>query len=194
MALIDTTGALPLARLRDVLVLRIHKQSTYEKGYQRPDSKHAKLMVEPDLTYDGLVRMADLMLTRVKYMRVFDLAGVVEAVDEVSESWEVQAQQTDGNLKGRERVIEDSEEEDDMSQDSSDEKDQTWKIRQIAGVQKGRASAETDPTDMIVIDTIANVVTSVASKSHIQGSFVNLLKQHIQAVNHRFATSDCHVC
>lgn len=151
-------------------------------------------MVESDPTDDNLTRMADLMLNRVKYMRVFDLAGIVEAVNEVSESWEVQGQQTGGKLKGGEKVIEDSEEEDDMSQDSSDEKDQIWKIRHTAEIQNGKASTETDPIDMIVIDTIANVVNSVASKSHVQGSFVNSLKQHIQAVNHLFTISNSHVC
>ena len=194
IALIDTTGALPLARLRDVLVLRLHDQCTSEKGYRPADVKLADFMVESDATDDNLTRMADLMLNRVKYMRVFDLAGIVEAVDEVSESWEVHAQQTGGNLEGGEKVIEDSEEEDDMSQDSSDEKDQIWKIRHTAGIQKGKASAETNPIDMIVIDNIANVVNSVASKGHVQGRFVNSLKQHIQAVNHQFATSNCHIC
>lgn len=175
MALIDTAGTLSLTRLRDVLVLRIHKESMYQMEYYQANSKYAKVSLEPDQIYDGFVRTADIMLNRVNYMRVFDLAGIAEAVDEVGESWEVQAQQTNEKLKAKDRVIEDSEEEDEANQGLSDENDRKTKetTYQQAGVQEGKAIGETAPIDMIVIDTISNVVTSVMSKSQVQGNFVN---------------------
>lgn len=125
------------------------------------------------------------MLNRVNYTRVFDLAGLIEAVDEVSKSWEAQTQQTNEKPKAKVRVIEDSEDEDEPEQDDEDdtvknlsnENDQITKetIDQQAGLPGRQPIQETVSIDMIVIDTISNVVTSVMSKSQVQGNFSNSL-------------------
>lgn len=122
------------------------------------------------------------MLNRVNYTRVFDLAGVVEAVDEVANSWKAQAQQTNDKIKAKIKVIEDSEEEgEDDVDDDEDELDQnlskgndqdtTEKTDRQVELQQRKSIQERVPIDMIVIDTISNVVTSVMSKSQVQGIF-----------------------
>jgi hypothetical protein len=185
VALIDTAGALSLARLRDILVFRLHKESICTIGDKPDGSKSEKAVVKSGPAYDALIKTVEKLLNRVKYMRVFDLAGVIEAVGEVGETWNVQTQSTDEKVKGPLRVIEDSEEEDDMSQDHLDESDHRREENsdQQAGVKELPPSADTGPVDMIVIDTIANVVTSVVSHSQVQGDYVIPWKYQIQTSN-----------
>lgn len=121
------------------------------------------------------------MLNRVNYTRVFDLAGLVEAVDEVAKSWEAQTVQTSEKVRAKARVIEDSEEEDEPDKDDEDETNQSFANQQHqntkeatdqqAGGRGRKLNQETHSIDMIVIDTISNVVTSVLSKSQVQGIF-----------------------
>lgn len=177
MALIDTAGTLSLTRLRDVLIYRVYKQSIGSLGIPQVRSNEAKARLKSGPIHESLSRKADLLLNRVNYMRVFDLAGVGEAIGEVGETWEVQARRTDDKPK-LSRIIEDSEEEDDLSQASSGGKDQTREgmiDQQEEGGQE-ILGAETGAIDMIVIDTIANVVTSVMLKSQVQGNFVHPLE------------------
>ena len=133
--------------------------------------------------YNGSIRTVDHMLNRVNYTRVFDLAGVAEAVDEVSKSWEVHSQQINEKVKAKLRVIEDSEDEDEPENNDevcenntiksfSNENDQkiAETTNQQAELRGGNPIHETVPIGMIVIDTICNVVTSVMSKSQVQGN------------------------
>lgn len=124
---------------------------------------------------NGLIRTVNHMLNRVNYTRVFDLTGIIEAVGEVAKSWEVQAQQTNQKIKAKVRVIEDSEAEDEdkTNQSSSSENDQSIeeKTTRQAGLKDRKSVQETVSIDMIVIDTISNVVTSSMSKSQVQGNF-----------------------
>ena len=144
------------------------------------------------------------MLNRVSYTRVFDLAGVVEAVDEVAKSWEAQAQQKNKTIKARPGVIEDSEEEeeeeeeedkgegegDETNQSLLNENDQNTleTTDQQAGGQDGMNTQEIVSIDMIVIDTIANVVSSVMSKSQVQGKFFIYLNTTYAATSHQPST------
>lgn len=133
--------------------------------------------------YNGSIRTVDHMLNRVNYTRVFDLAGVAEAVDEVSKSWEVHSQQINERVKAKVRVIEDSEDEDEPEDNDEACKDKTIEslsnendqkiaetINQQADLSGGNPIQETVSIGMIVIDTISNVVTAVMSKSQVQGN------------------------
>lgn len=132
--------------------------------------------------YNGLIRSVDHMLNRVNYTRVFDLAGVVEAVDEVSRSWEVHSQQINEGVEPKLRVIVDSEDEDELDKNDEDDTVESLSNRndpnakgmtdQPAGLQGRKPIQNTVLIDMIVIDTISNVVTSVMSKSQVQGNFL----------------------
>ena len=128
------------------------------------------------------IRTVDHMLNRVNYTRVFDLAGVVEAVDEVSKTWEAQTQQINEKIKAKMRVIDDSEGEDELEEEDkvqrlSNDNDPSTKemTDEQTGVQGMKPIQETFSIDMIVIDTISNVVTSVMSKSQVQGKLFNSL-------------------
>ena len=132
--------------------------------------------------YNKSVRTVDHMLNRVNYTRVFDLAGVVEAVGEVSKSWEAQTQPTNEKIEAKMRVIDDSEEEDEPEEEDtvqrlSNENDQNTKemTDKQTQLQGRKPIQETFSIDMIVIDTISNVITSVMSKSQVQGNFLNSL-------------------
>ena len=192
VALIDTAGTLSLGRLRDILVLRLHRKAVYELGHQQPDSNYAKATETPNSTYDGIIEVANLLLNRVNYMRVFDLAGVVEAVNEAQTSWEIQAQSRE-KAKGKDRgVIKDSEDEDEDEDNSPEPQSQKREERPAA--TEGRASAESCPADMIVIDTIANVVTSILSKSQVQGnSILPYSSMSRPSITHdRWVTATCY--
>jgi hypothetical protein len=183
VALIDTAGTLSLAKLRDVLIYRVHKQSRDPLRNQQIFSKFAKSQVISGPMHESLGRKADLLLNRVNYMRVFDLAGVDEAIGEVGETWEVQVQRTDDQPKGVSKLIEDSEGENYLSQASSSGNNQIKEmIDQQERGEREISSAETGPIDMVVIDTIANVVTSVMLTSQVQGNFVHPLDAMIRGL------------
>lgn len=139
-------------------------------------------MLESNSMCNKSIRTVDHMLNRVNYTRVFDLAGVVEAVDEVSKTWEAQTQQINEKIKAKMRVIDDSEGEDELEEEDkvqrlSNDNDPSTKemTDEQTGVQGMKPIQETFSIDMIVIDTISNVVTSVMSKSQVQGKLFNSL-------------------
>ena len=102
---------------------------------------------------------ATSMLDRVKVMRVFDFAGLAEAIGEVAEVCESVIEGANGHGVRRRTSVADSE-------DEADEGD---------AIDDGQRSPPDDATthvgsiSMIVIDTIANVVSSVMAKSQVQG-------------------------
>lgn len=179
MALVDTAGTLSLAKLRDILVLRLNKQNVHRLGHQRLDLKDKSVPMRGDPMHNELIRKADLFLSRVNYMRAFDMAGVIEAVSEVRESWEVADRENDGS-KEKDRVVEDSEDDDEVKDE--DESRQNSPDAHDAQGQGGprhhlvmdgdKARTKSRPVNMIVIDSISNVVTSVLSKSQVQGNGV----------------------
>ena len=126
---------------------------------------------------------ATAMLDRVKVMRVFDLAGVIEAVGEV------------GEMRGREsRVAEkagavatrrardeigDSEEDPDKEDDDP-----------VKPAAAERCQEVDSQVSIIVIDTITNVVSSLMSTSQTQGQA--LLESFMRSLHH--LTSRHHIC
>ncbi len=80
-AVIDTTATFSLVWLRDVLVERLRGR---ERGVGR-----AKNGVGEGAGLDaGVVEKATAMMDRVRLMRVFDMAGVMEAIGEIGETRE----------------------------------------------------------------------------------------------------------
>ena len=100
-------------------------------------------------------------------MRVFDLAGVVEALEEVGQMWEKRDERIrnigDMHLEDGQKVVYDS--EDSLS---------------VGGVEinvhheqltEGTSNAHDDQVGMFIVDTITNVVSSMVSRSQVQGSY-----------------------
>ena len=85
VALVDTTGSFSPLRLRDVIAQRLScfpNKATYQQAGYVYEEVHSHPKAE---TLDVFRDKATLMLDRVSVMRVFDYAGVVEAIGEVSE-------------------------------------------------------------------------------------------------------------
>ena len=134
---------------------------------------------------------ATSMLDRVKVMRVFDFAGVVEAISEVNELVEDTTHKLDkaGVVASEKRrdEIGDSEEELDEDDEESQRGPQRGNVNldglQGSGPDSGRIG-------MIIIDTITNVVSAMMVKSQIQGQA--LLASFMRSLHH--LTSRYHIC
>ena len=142
---------------------------------------------------DGLMAEATKLLDRVRVMRVFDLAGVAEAVGEVSEIMDrsriVRAERPQEELKLRRRrsaEVEDSEEE-------LDEQDEEYRVEvpRNADARVTCPGTSEVPNGMVIIDTIANVVSSLVNKNQTQGQalLVSLMRslRHLTSL-HRLCT------
>ena len=120
------------------------------------------------------VDYATNMLDRIKVMRVFDFAGMVEAVGELGEMRE-RVPRVSGKAAKKTRIeIDDSEEELDQDEDPPAE----------------QVSKDTGQVGLIVIDSIANVVGSLMAKSQTQGQA--LLASFMRSLH--FLTSRHHIC
>lgn len=135
----------------------------YEKA--QPKAKEAE---------QDFVHNATTMLDRVKVMRVFDFAGMVEAVGELGEMRERVPRVTGKAAEETRSVIDDSEEE--LEQDEDPPAEQVSKDAGQVGV--------------IVVDSIANVVGSLMAKSQTQGQA--LLASFMRSLH--FLTSRHHIC
>lgn len=102
------------------------------------------------------------MLDRVKVMRVFDLAGVIEAVGEVGQVMERASQGSGSKVKQKRKEVGDSEDESDVDVDD-------LVPRSVPNETVRVTAHENDQVGMIIIDTIANVVSSLMSKSQTTG-------------------------
>ena len=135
----------------------------YEKA--QPKAKEAK---------QGFVDEATTMLDRVRVMRVFDFAGVIEAVGELSEMREG-VPKVSGEIPRKTRnEIGDSEEELDEDEDPPAE----------------QVSRDAGQVGLIVVDSITNVVGSLMAKSQTQGQA--LLASFMRSLH--FLTSRHHIC
>lgn len=150
------------------------------------------------LPHDAIVKDDDLlkekateMLDRVRVMRVFDFAGVVEAVAEVGENCE-RSVKVDEDEKKREQgersekptqEIVDSQDED----DEDDEDDEEGDVRDVETTGNAIENAEcsrpatfedrvhsvegdTVAIGMIILDTVTNITSSLMAKSQVQGT------------------------
>ena len=159
VAVIDTTGSFSPVRFRDVLVFRLEARSQRD-SYQHFGDVYEQNQSKMGQTRDKQVEQATSMLDRVKVMRVFDFAGVIEAVGEVREMKERSSldtkKSTGATIRERHEVC-----------DSEEELDQDEFLPKTPGSDVGNTSVGT--IGMIIVDTIANVVSSAMNKGQIHG-------------------------
>ena len=158
-AIIDTTGSFSPLRLRDVIVCRLHQTDLVK--YQQSGYVYEKVSAEAKVESLELLRVkAAEMLDRVKVMRVFDYAGVIEAISEAGDlckrygqsSGKVEADQV---YKGEE--VADSEDEVTISNEPEDQRAQE-KETSLGG-----------SLGMMVVDNIANLASTAMSKNQTEG-------------------------
>ena len=162
-AVVDTTGSFSPLRLRDVLVFRLEAQlqrdSLRQTGYMY-ESMHSNNNDQRS----QIIAQATAMLDRVKVMRVFDFAGLVEAIGEIQQMRENHLRdlqnQREAKACTRKEVI-DSEDELD---DDDDDNDAARMDSEIHSEAKNDGAI-----GMILVDTMTNVVSAVVSKSQVQG-------------------------
>lgn len=135
----------------------------YEKA--QPNAEEAE---------QDFVHNATNMLDRVKVMRVFDFAGMIEAVSELGELRERVPRVPGKSVAKLRNEIEDSEEELDRDEDLPAE----------------QVSEDAGQVGLIVVDSIANIVGSLMAKSQTQGQA--LLASFMQSLH--FLTSRHHIC
>ena len=135
--------------------------------YEKPQPKTEE--AEEDFVHN-----ATNMLDRVKVMRVFNFAGMIEAVSELGEMRERVPRVLEKSAGKTRNEIEDSEEELDQDEDPPAEQ-----VFEDAG-QVG----------LIVVDSITNVVGSLMAKSQTQGQA--LLASFMRSL--QFLTSRHHIC
>ena len=140
---------------------------------------------------EAILEKATSCLDRVKVMRVFDFAGVVEAISEVNELIEEVAPKAQKPpvvpVKRMVGEVGDSEEE----LDEEDEELQAEPSRDSVdlGILHGSDSGS-GRIGMVILDTITNVVSAMMSKSQVQGQA--LLASFMRSLHH--LTSRHHVC
>ena len=135
----------------------------YEKA--QPKAEEAK---------QGFVDEATTMLDRVKVMRVFDFAGVIEAVGELGEMRQGVPKVPGKAPRKTMDEIGDSEEELDEEEDPPAE----------------QASKDAGQVGLIIVDSITNVVSPLMAKSQTQGHA--LLASFMRSLH--FLTSRHHIC
>lgn len=180
--MIDTTGSFSPVRLRDVLAYRLEARQQRER-YQESGYVYEKITAAEGPSKDDLIAKATSMLDRVKVMRVFDFAGVTEAVGEVNEMIEMTC--ADAVRAPKARATRKSGEVGDSEEELDDEEEPP---EEPLG---HRDDAHRDgKVGMIIVDSIANVVGSIMSKSQVQGQA--LLTSFVRSLHH--LTSRNHIC
>ena len=156
-----------------MLVFRL--QAKYQReSYQQSGYVYKKVQPNTEEARQSSVEEATTMLDRVKVMRIFDFAGVIEAVGELSEMREaVPRGSGEAPRKMRDKIA-DSEEELDEDEDPPAE----------------QVAKDAGQVGLIVIDSITNVVGSIMAKSQTQGQA--LLASFMRSLH--FLTSRHHIC
>lgn len=134
-------------------------------------------------TKEAMVDRATSMLDRVKFMRVFDFAGVAEAMSEINELMEEVAQHSEKStvvaVEKRRDEIDDSEEElDEEDEELQDEpRQESLDLGDAQDSDRHRS-----PIGMMIVDTITNIVSAMMAKSQIQGQA--LLASFMRSLHH----------
>ena len=152
-------------RLRDVLALRLRAQRQ-RTTYQESGYVYTKQPADQEPVTKELAQESTLLLDRVKLMRVFDVAGLVEAVGEISESCESVAEVSVETGGLRREVIADS--QDDLSEYAGSEGlDTVEPAERLASQDNGTQSGK---VGMVIIDSVADIFGPLMAKSQVQGS------------------------
>lgn len=188
VAFIDTTGSFSPLRLRKVLAYRLEAKVQHN-SYQESGYMYEKRTSVLEKSKEAMVEEATSMLDRVKVMRVFDFAGVVEAISEVNELMEVRTR----NL-AKLRVVAIARRKEEIG-DSEDELDEDGDEEPQSEPHRGSVSLDdlqgtSGPIGMIIVDTITNVVSAMMVKSQVQGQA--LLASFMRSLQH--LTSRYHIC
>lgn len=174
-ALVDTTGSFSPLRLRDVIAFRLQARLERER-YQHSGYVYER-MPDGEKTTEVILDEATSMLDRVRVMRVFDFAGVVEAVGEVAqmiEAAQLRAEENEGGTSSvRKDEIGDSEEELDEDEIPPDKETSSGNMN---------IDGEVGRVGMLIVDTISAAVGQVMSKSQIQGQA--LLTSFMRSLHH----------
>ena len=178
-------------RLRNVLAYRlegmIQRNSYRESGYM-----YEKRTSALGKSQEAVAEKATSMLDRVKVMRVFDLAGAVEAIGEIKELMmeervrKVEKPPVVGFAK-RKGEIGDSEEELD-EEDGESQAEPGRESVNLSDLQN--IEPHSGPIGMVIFDTITNVVSAMMAKSQVQGQA--LLASFMRSLHH--LTSRHHIC
>ena len=190
MAFIDTNGSFSPLRLRNALAYRIEAK-IQRNSYQESGYMYEKRTSALENSKVAIMEKATSMLDRVKVMRVFDFAGVVEAISEVKDMMDETAQKSEKTpvlaFEKRRDEVGDSEEE----VDEEDEGLQPEPRQEGATLGNHHGSEPRSVSiGMIIIDTITNVVSAMMAKSQIQGQA--LLASFMRSLHH--LTSRHHIC
>ena len=188
VAFIDTTGSFSPLRLRNVFAYRLEAKIQHN-SYQESGYMYEKRTSRLENSKEEMAEEATSMLDRVKVMRVFDFAGVVEAISEVNELMEAITQKANrlpaAASEQRRDEIGDSEEECDEDDDEEQHREPQPETDHLQGNE-----SHSGPIGMIIIDTITNVVSAMMVKSQVQGQA--LLASFMRSLHH--LTSRYHVC
>ena len=184
VAFIDTTGSFSPLRLRNVLAYRLEAK-IQRNNYQESGYMYEKRTSALENSKKAIVDQATSMLDRVKVMRVFDLAGGVEAISEVNERMEETTQEFE---KPPLVAVGKSSDEIGDSEEEPDEEDEG--LRGSGPHSHPHSHPHSGPTGMIIFDTITNVVSAMMAKSQVQGQA--LLASFMRSLHH--LTSRHHIC
>lgn len=173
VALIDTTGSFSPMRLREVILSRLLKSR--QPDYQQLDYVYQPLQANAQTSDDVIVEEATSLLDHVKVMRVFDFAGVIEAISEIGEMWEREIDCVRGHLgvnpRAGDTIIDNSEEDEAGLSDENENATGSIQVNSpsaASGIEK--SNGKSGHIGMIVIDTMTNVVSSMISGNQVQGT------------------------
>ncbi|MCJ1398170.1 hypothetical protein MMC11_001367 [Xylographa trunciseda] len=174
-AIIDTTGSFSPLRLRDIIVRRLRLPDLVR--YQQSGYVYEKVSADVQVqSLESLRARATEMLDRVKVMRVFDFAGVIEAIGEAGDLCVKKAQSSEEVEAGRVRKMEEvanSEDEEDKVTVSAEPEDHS---------AQDRETSSDASLGMIVIDNIANLVSTAMSKNQTEA--LTLLTHSLRILSH----------
>ena len=159
--------------LRDVLAARLRDQRQ-RVAYHQSGYVYEKQPSNQQFVGAKLVEKATSMLDRVKVMRIFDVAGLVEAVSEIAELCEdvavIWPEGEEPRIVGP-RTVADSEDESgtDDNVDIGDLESKEETHRPGSG-DAGMLSAMNGKIGMLIIDTIATVFGPLMTKGQVQGT------------------------
>ena len=157
-------------RLRDVLAVRLRK-SNRQGEHKQTGYMYERRAPVSETNNEKSLDLATSMLKKVKVMRVFDLAGLIEAVGEVAGLCESAAQDI-GNVTDyqmcRRTILVDSEDDIEEEEDQADNYDRVSHTS-VEGHSPRQSRTNRGGTGMLVIDTISDVVGPVITTSQVQG-------------------------
>lgn len=131
-----------------------------------------------DMSEEESLQRATSMLDRVKVMRVFEIAGLIDAVSEVAQICESATRKSNESTHPRAKMhkIEVADSEDESGGDDSKNSDNTSTQARIEDDLSSPGELPPSLIGMVIIDTIANMIGPLLSKSQVQGTiFLNLL-------------------